>query len=148
MTHEEYQNNIEKIASHYGYELQSRQLIEEMAELTVAINKAWRKRYYDFDERTKSYNNIIEEIADIEIMLEQLKYLMSCHDEVEQEKARKIERQLERMKGEADYVIDLFAEIEGGYQGTENTSRKTERSMIHPQYANRFIRQYLIEQPE
>ena len=31
-------------------------------------------------------------------------------------------------------------------KATENTSRKTERSMIHPQYANRFIRQYLIEQ--
>lgn len=31
-------------------------------------------------------------------------------------------------------------------KGTENTSRKTERSMIHPQYANRFIRQHLIEQ--
>lgn len=28
----------------------------------------------------------------------------------------------------------------------ENTTVKTERSMIHPQYANRFIRQYLIEQ--
>lgn len=27
----------------------------------------------------------------------------------------------------------------------ENTTVKTERSMIHPQYANRFIRQYLIE---
>ena len=33
-------------------------------------------------------------------------------------------------------------------KGTENTSRKTERSMIHPQYANRFIRQYLIESEE
>ena len=31
-------------------------------------------------------------------------------------------------------------------KATENTSRKTMRSMIHPQYANRFIRQYLIEQ--
>lgn len=31
-------------------------------------------------------------------------------------------------------------------KGTENTSKKTERSMIHPQYANRFIRQYLTEQ--
>lgn len=27
---------------------------------------------------------------------------------------------------------------------TDKTSRKTERSMIHPQYASRFIRQYLI----
>lgn len=29
-------------------------------------------------------------------------------------------------------------------KASENTSIKTERSMIHPQYANRFIRQYLI----
>lgn len=28
----------------------------------------------------------------------------------------------------------------------ENTTIKTERSMIHPQYANRFIRQYLIDE--
>lgn len=33
-------------------------------------------------------------------------------------------------------------------KATECTSRKTERSMIHPQYANRFIRQYLIDQEE
>lgn len=31
-------------------------------------------------------------------------------------------------------------------KGTDCTSRKTERSMIHPQYANRFIRQYLIDE--
>lgn len=31
---------------------------------------------------------------------------------------------------------------------TDCTSRKTERSMIHPQYANRFIRQYLIDESE
>ena len=33
-------------------------------------------------------------------------------------------------------------------KGTDYTSRKTERSMIHPQYANRFIRQYLIDEKE
>lgn len=31
-------------------------------------------------------------------------------------------------------------------RGTDCTTRKTERSLMHPQYANRFIRQYLIEQ--
>ena len=31
-------------------------------------------------------------------------------------------------------------------KGTENIQRKTMRSMIHPQYANRFIRQYLIDE--
>ena len=33
-------------------------------------------------------------------------------------------------------------------KGTKNTSRKTERSPMHPQYANRFIRQYLIDESE
>ena len=32
---------IRKIAGHYGYESQSRQCIEEMAELTQAITKLW-----------------------------------------------------------------------------------------------------------
>ena len=35
---------LKEIAEHYGYDAQSRQLIEEMAELTQAINKFWRKR--------------------------------------------------------------------------------------------------------
>ena len=110
MTHEEYQNNIKAIADRYGYEAQSRQLIEEMAELTVAINKLWRK-HREFLSAVNppppkkplpinEHHAVIEEIADVEIMLSQIKYLMSCHDEVEQEKARKIERQLERMKNE------------------------------------------------
>ena len=33
-------------------------------------------------------------------------------------------------------------------KGESDISRKTKRSMIHPQYANRFIRQYLIDQEE
>ena len=33
---------IKIIAEHYGYEAQSRQCIEEMAELMQAINKLWR----------------------------------------------------------------------------------------------------------
>lgn len=100
MNQEEYQNNIIAIANHYDYDSQSRQLIEEMAELTQAINKAWRKRYDDFEERTKTFENIREEICDVEIMLSQIKYLLGCNDKVEQEKERKILRQLERMKEE------------------------------------------------
>lgn len=37
------QEKIQKIADTYGYDAQSRQCIEEMAELTQAINKFWRK---------------------------------------------------------------------------------------------------------
>ena len=110
MNQEEYQNNIIAIAEHYGYESQSRQLIEEMAELTVAINKLWRvERFCDrkniMDVKGFSYpevKEIIGEIADVEIMLAQIKYLLDCNNEVEQEKERKILRQLERMKEEME----------------------------------------------
>ena len=98
MKQEEYQNNITAIANHYGYESQSRQLIEEIAELTVAINKLWRvERFCDkkdiMDVKGFSYpevKEIIEEIADVEIMLSQIKYLLDCNEEVEQDKERKI----------------------------------------------------------
>lgn len=110
MNKEEYSNSIIAIANHYDYESQSRQLIEEMAELTVAINKLWRvERFCDkkniMDVKGFSYpevKGIIEEIADTEIMLAQIKYLLDCQDEVEQEKERKILRQLERMKEEVE----------------------------------------------
>ena len=110
MNQEEYQNNIIAIAEHYGYDSQSRQLIEEIAELTVAINKLWRvERFCDrkniMDVKGFSYpkvKEIIGEIADVEIMISQIKYLLGYNDEVEQEKERKILRQLERMKEEVE----------------------------------------------
>ena len=42
---EETKQKIQKIAQTYGYDAQSRQCIEEMAELTQAINKMWRKSF-------------------------------------------------------------------------------------------------------
>lgn len=109
MNQEEYQNNIIAIAEHYGYDAQSRQLIEEMAELTQAINKYWRKQLscgqneiYEVAIGNPEEKAIIEEMADVEIMLSQIKYLLGCNDEVKQEKERKIFRQLERIKGEVE----------------------------------------------
>ena len=101
---------IKKIADTYGFSEQSRQLYEEMAELIIATNKAYRLQKINvcpfFDdvamERKNAFNNVIEEIADVEIMLSQIKYLLGCNDEVEQEKERKILRQLERMEEEVE----------------------------------------------
>ena len=97
--------DINKIAKHYGYEPQSRQLIEEMSELSVAINKHWRKQLNcgrtpleEVSFGTPEEQSIIEEIADVEIMLEQMKIFFVCHKEVEKCKEQKIKRQLERMK--------------------------------------------------
>ena len=67
------EKDIAFIAHYYGYEAQSRQLIEEMAELTQSINKKWRgentglyRGYYD------DMKAITEEIAD-EDMAKELK---------------------------------------------------------------------------
>ena len=97
--------NIEQIALHYGYEPQSRQLIEEMAELTVAINKLWRLDDNGdwtifINRKAECEMNIIEEIADVEIMLEQIKLLLNCGAKVEMVKDVKVKRQLERMYGD------------------------------------------------
>lgn len=94
-----YYPKIKKIADEYGYDAQSRQCIEEMAELTQAINKAWRKKYDDFEERTKSFENIREEICDVEIMLEQIKYLLQISDtDINEIIEQKLDRQLERIE--------------------------------------------------
>lgn len=86
------------IADSYGYEAQARQLIEEMAELTVALNKQWRgsQKYMPCDEAI-ARQNVIEEIADVEVMLEQIKYLLGCDYEVFKEKMNKTNRTMERM---------------------------------------------------
>lgn len=105
----EIEEKIKKIADHYGYDAQSRQCIEEMAELTQAINKFWRKQL-DCGKRglpndqeeipifTKEYYNLVEEIADVQIMLYQLGYLLDSRLEVSEMITKKLDRQLERVE--------------------------------------------------
>ena len=66
----------------YGVSNQENMAIEECAELIQAINKKHRGRQH----------NIPEEIADVEIMLEQLKITNGCHEEVEAIRKEKVER--------------------------------------------------------
>ena len=95
------------VADKYGYDPQSRQLIEEMAELTQAINKFWRKNMQcgklEADQvllSGEAYDNIVEEIADVEILLEQIKYLLQISDQdIVNNKVGKLERQVARIGG-------------------------------------------------
>ena len=90
----------EQIARHYGIEPQSRQTIEEMAELTQAITKFWKYGGDDAQQLRGLKNAIAEEIGDVEIMLEQLKILFRIESDVAEHRAFKLIRQLERMKHE------------------------------------------------
>lgn len=76
--------DLKYIADHYGLEHQIGKCKEELGELIEAIDSA-------NDEA------IIEEIADVEIMTEQLKQLMRADRVVELYKDYKIARQLRRI---------------------------------------------------
>ena len=71
-----------KAITRYGAEAQEGVAQEECAELIQAISKKHRGKP----------NNIGEEIADVEIMLEQLKIINGCENEVKEIRKQKISR--------------------------------------------------------
>jgi NTP pyrophosphatase (non-canonical NTP hydrolase) len=94
---------LKKVADFYGYEAQSNQLVEECAELIQAISK-YRRAVLCKGQPTAegikaiALENIVEEIADVEVMLEQIKYLLQIPDEdIEAVKIFKENRTRERM---------------------------------------------------
>lgn len=105
---EETKQKIQKIAQTYGYDAQSRQCIEEMAELTQAINKFWRKVLYcgkaeqpngeNYINMHYTYDDLVEEMADTQIMLWQLEYLLNADTSIVIQ--QKLDRQMERIERE------------------------------------------------
>ena len=85
--------DLKYIADHYGLEHQLGKCKEELGELIEAIDS--------LDEKA-----IVEEIADVEIMTEQLKYLMRTEPSVKIYKDYKIARQLRRISREQSYECD------------------------------------------
>ena len=85
--------DLEYIAYHYGKVHQLEKCKEELGELIEAIDSA-------NDEA------IIEEIADVEIMTEQLKQLMCADRVVDLYKDYKIARQLRRIAEEQSHECD------------------------------------------
>lgn len=96
---------LKKVADYYGYENQSNQLIEECAELIQALNKYRRaggkgQSIPDY-QKTMVLESIIEEIADVEVMLDQIKYLLNIsEDDILAVKQAKTIRQRNRMQRE------------------------------------------------
>lgn len=78
------ENEIKTIADYYGLESQKVKCKEELNELIEAIESGSR-------------GHTAEEIADVEIMLEQIKYLQDFEATVNRVKAFKIQRQLGRI---------------------------------------------------
>jgi len=90
---EVYKKAIDK----WGINLQIIMMIEEMSELTKVLTKWLRTQSHLLDI------NIAEEIADVEIMLKQMKYFwvnQNLVDKIKQEKIEKLNIVIENSKGE------------------------------------------------
>lgn len=70
----------------WGASAQHNQLIEEMAELTVEICHLYRGR--------GSNLKIMEELADVEIMIEQIKTLYPSIEKIKEKKLRRLDLML------------------------------------------------------
>lgn len=78
-----------KALSHYGPEEQIKMLYEEMAELQLAVCKHGRG--------ADNIDNIAEEIADVGIMLDQMRLLFDVAPLSEAKRGEKVARLAERM---------------------------------------------------
>lgn len=90
-----------EILKHYGREKQSRMLVEECGELIVAISKL-RRNGKSLNIRYKvpseEFNNLIEELADVENLIDQIKMDYDMINEgVKRVKEYKVNRELDRI---------------------------------------------------
>ena len=91
-----YKENIKLITEYYSGSSRADLAIEEMAELIQAINKFRR------NPCAETLKGIAEEIADVEIMLEQYKIIFGATLPVNRIKSNKLQRLAERL-GVKDY---------------------------------------------
>lgn len=88
-----------QIINHYGIDKQYDQLIEECSELIQAICKYKRDDLLQSDNNIVTTANIIEEMADIENLIEQIKLKDKFIGVgVVKVKEHKVNRELERIK--------------------------------------------------
>lgn len=93
-----YDYMLKEVADYYGKENQLHQLMEECCELAAECNHSVRKKSITVD--------LINEIADVEIMLAQIKYLYQISDDdIEEMKDYKITRQKLRILNDKERDI-------------------------------------------
>lgn len=96
------QDKIKHIANHYGIKNQLKKTLEELSELgNETFN--YMVAFLGNDEDITTIP-LIDEIADVKIMLEQLEYLLELEEEVKDRVEFKLNRQMDRIKLEKESV--------------------------------------------
>lgn len=94
-----YSDKIAYIAGFYGLETQLVQTAEACAELAQAALKFRKALPDDAVTLAAAREHLIEEMADVMIMLEQLNFLEACEDKLREMIERKLDRQIGRIEG-------------------------------------------------
>ena len=92
---------LRKAIDTYGKNAQVDMAIEEMSELTKALCKE-RRSAENRADHSAAISNVLEEIADVEIMLRQMIIIFDRDGEVEKEikyKVNRLAKRLEKQKG-------------------------------------------------
>ena len=90
-----------RIISEYGADPQIDVAIEEMSELIKALLKLRRvHKKADCNARLECRKAIIDELADVSIMIRQMEILFQAEEETDKRIDTKIVRQLKRMEGD------------------------------------------------
>ena len=94
------QSKIKAIADHYGIENQLKKSREELRELREEI----RNYLSDYQAEDSEITTIplIDEIADVKIMIAQLEYLLELEKEVKDRVEFKLNRQIDRINLEKE----------------------------------------------
>lgn len=92
---------LQKAIDTYGEEAQQDMAIEEALELALAILKHRRAKRENSTEEyiARRKNNIIEESADVKVMIKQLEMMFDCKEEVQEQMKFKVDRLKKRMEG-------------------------------------------------
>jgi len=87
---------MQRAIDRYGVQAQSDQCVQECAELTQAIMKIRQLSIASHTEQVAALENIIEEIADVGIMIDQMRMIYGAAD-VDAARERKLVRLAQRL---------------------------------------------------
>lgn len=88
---------LQECVNTYGAEAQVDMAVEEMSELTKALLKYCRKEAQGSKDLEAARENILEEVADVIIMLTQLIMIYGGRDLVQETIENKVDRQIKRL---------------------------------------------------
>ncbi|HUU87391.1 MAG TPA: hypothetical protein VMX17_06525 [Candidatus Glassbacteria bacterium] len=91
-------NIYARVVEAWGEDSQLDMMTEEMAELIQAISKFRRAKTQE--KKAKAYIHLCEEVADVENMINQLRYMLDANliDQFKAEKLKRTEKRLNKPK--------------------------------------------------